>query len=144
MFDIAIKHFTDCDGAILAAAVADFTPSNTHDEKLKKDENNKQLTITLKQTQDILGTLGKMKQHQKLVGFALETNNEVENAKTKLKKKNLDFIVLNSLKDKGSGFQSNTNKITIIDKNENMLEFDLKDKRDVAHDIVNCFKDLFN
>ena len=136
MYDASIKHFYKADGAIMAAAVADFTPISSNDNKLKRGKDN--LNIELKPTKDIARELGKIKKNnQFLVGFALETNNEIENAKQKIINKNLDFIVLNSLKDKGSGFQFDTNKITIIDKNNKIEKFELKLKINVAKDIVN-------
>ncbi len=141
MYDASIKYFENADGAIMAAAVADFTPVSSTDNKLKRGKNN--LNLELKPTKDIAGELGRNKKHnQFLVGFALETNNEIENAKQKIVSKNLDFIVLNSLKDKGSGFQFDTNKITIIDKNNKIEKFELKLKTQVAKDIVNKVQSL--
>lgn len=141
MFDEAIKYFTQCNGAILCAAVADYKPEYVAPNKIKK--TSQELTITLTPTCDILASLGKIKkENQILVGFALETDNEVENAKNKLKKKNLDFIVLNSLNDKGAGFEVSTNKITIIDKEEKVENFELKSKEEVAKDIVNKLIEL--
>lgn len=99
------------------------------------------MTIEMVQTKDILASLGKQKENQFLVGFALETNNEIENATIKLQKKNLDLIVLNSLQDKGAGFKNETNKVTIIDKFEKISEFSLKSKAEVAEDI---FKEILN
>lgn len=136
MYEASIKYFKKADGAIMAAAVADFTPIFSNDNKLKRGKDN--LNIELKPTKDIARELGKIKKdNQFLVGFALETNNEIENAKQKIINKNLDFIVLNSLKDEGSGFQFDTNKITIIDKNNKIENFELKLKTQVATDIVN-------
>jgi len=106
-------------------------------QKIKKKDAS--LHIDLKPTQDILASVGKIKEHQYLVGFALETNDELENAKSKLKRKNLDLIVLNSLKDKGAGFKLDTNKITLIDSNEKITSFELKSKKEVASDI---FKEI--
>lgn len=141
MFDEAIKYFSQCNGAILCAAVADYKPTSASPNKIKK--TSQELTITLTPTCDILATLGKeKKENQILVGFALETDNEVENAKNKLKKKNLDFIVLNSLNDKGAGFEVSTNKISIIDKEEKVENFELKSKEEVAKDIVNKLIEL--
>jgi phosphopantothenoylcysteine decarboxylase/phosphopantothenate--cysteine ligase len=108
---------------------------NVAHQKIKKKDSS--LTIEFTKTKDILASLGKVKSKQFLVGFALETNNEIENAKTKIKRKNLDAIVLNSLQDKGAGFATNTNKITIIDKNFNEKPFELKSKIEVADDILN-------
>jgi len=123
------------DIAILSAAVADFKPKSIAGQKIKKD--NAALHIELEPTKDILASLGKIKKNQLLVGFALETENEIENAKKKLKKKNLDFIVLNSLNDQGAGFGSDTNKVTIIDKDSNLKSFGIKPKNEVASDILN-------
>jgi phosphopantothenoylcysteine decarboxylase/phosphopantothenate--cysteine ligase len=120
--------------AIAAAAVSDYKPKSVAQQKMKKQEAV--LTIELTPTQDILASMGKLKKKQKLVGFALETNNELENAKGKLESKNLDFIVLNSLNDEGAGFKSDTNKIKIITKNE-VKTFGLKSKSEVARDILN-------
>ena len=136
MFEQTTKYFPQSDAAILSAAVADFRPLNPSKNKIKKTSQD--LTITLTPTTDILATLGKTKtKNQILVGFALETDNEIENAIKKLKKKNLDFIVLNSLNDQGAGFDVSTNKITIIDKNLKVEEFQLKTKEEVSIDIVN-------
>ncbi|MFV9551318.1 bifunctional phosphopantothenoylcysteine decarboxylase/phosphopantothenate--cysteine ligase CoaBC [Algibacter sp. PT7-4] len=129
------KHFKNSHIAILSAAVADFTPKEVANNKIKKKSDT--LTLHLEKTKDILASLGKIKKHQFLVGFALETNNELENAKGKLKRKNLNLIVLNSLKDKGAGFKTDTNKVTFIDSNENILEFALKSKTEVASDLLN-------
>ncbi len=126
--------FDQADITIMAAAIADYTPQNPASEKLKKKDEA--LTLNLVKTIDILSDLGKRKnQKQILIGFALETNNELPNASIKLKSKNLDFIVLNSLKDEGSGFGYDTNKISIIDKDLNVSTFDLKTKAEVAADI---------
>lgn len=136
MYDKAVEFFTESDITICAAAVADYTPIITASEKIKKSEGN--LIIELKKTTDILAELGKLKKEkQMLVGFALETNNELENAKAKLKNKNADIIVLNSLNNNGAGFQHATNQITIIDSKSNKIDFDLKPKAEVAVDIFN-------
>jgi phosphopantothenoylcysteine decarboxylase / phosphopantothenate---cysteine ligase len=130
-----LSLFPATDGAVMCAAVADYTPIEKADKKLKRGEGN--FVIELKPTPDIAAGLGKIKtEKQILVGFALETNDEKENALSKLKKKNLDFIVLNSLNDPGAGFQTDTNKITIIDKHNNLFKFELKTKEKVAVDIV--------
>lgn len=129
------KYFDSVDIAILSAAVADYKPKNVAVSKIKKSEDT--LTIDLVKTKDILASLGKVKKQQFLVGFALETNNELKNAIIKLKTKNLDLIVLNSLQDKGAGFKNETNKVTIIDKFEKISEFSLKSKAEVAEDIFN-------
>jgi len=135
MFDACMSHFTISDIVVAAAAVSDYSPASIHSDKLKKTEG---LThIELQQTKDILAHMGTIKKHQFLVGFALETTNEVENAQSKLKRKNLDLIVLNSLNDKGAGFEFDTNKITLITKGNKMLSFELKSKQEVAEDIVN-------
>ncbi|GGD91484.1 bifunctional phosphopantothenoylcysteine decarboxylase/phosphopantothenate--cysteine ligase CoaBC [Planktosalinus lacus] len=135
MYQACHDVFNETDIAILAAAVSDYKPENVASQKIKKKDAN--LIIKLEPTKDILGSLGKIKKNHLLIGFALETNDEVENAKKKLKKKNLDFIVLNSLNDSGAGFGSNTNKITIIHKNNKLKTFELKDKNEVAKDIFN-------
>lgn len=135
MYEACQLNFENVDVAILSAAVADYTIKNPSKIKLKKQDNN--LTLELEKTKDILKSLGQIKKaHQFLVGFALETNDEEQNALKKLKAKNLDFIVLNSLQDKGAGFQHDTNKITILDKNNKKEAFELKTKREVAIDIV--------
>lgn len=133
MYQQANSYFKNVDIAILSAAVSDYKPKNVASQKIKK--NNATLSLELIKTKDILASLGKIKKKQFLVGFALETNNELENAKDKLKRKNLDMIVLNSLNDKGAGFKKNTNKITIISRNNEITEFSLKSKKEVAADI---------
>lgn len=136
MFEISTELFNQQDIAILAAAVADFTPSKVSDSKIKKEHGLQ--SIDLIQTKDILASLGKVKsEDQILVGFALETDNEEFNAKKKIKSKNLDLIVLNSLKDEGAGFGHSTNKVSILDNKGKKTEFPLKDKTEVAKDIVN-------
>lgn len=132
MCDEVFQHFDNVDIAVMSAAVADYTPKIVASEKIKK--NDEELTLTLVKNPDILKTMGEKKQHQFLVGFALETQNEEENAKGKLERKNLDMIVLNSLRDKGAGFKADTNKIKIITKTE-QKDFDLKSKEAVAGDI---------
>jgi phosphopantothenoylcysteine decarboxylase/phosphopantothenate--cysteine ligase len=135
MLKIVNSHFESSDVSIFAAAVADYTPSSVARNKIKKSNDN--LTISLLKTTDILLEMGlKKTAKQFVVGFALETENELENAKEKLKSKNLDMIVLNSLNNKGAGFEHNTNKITIIDKQNNIHDFELKDKSEVAKDII--------
>jgi phosphopantothenoylcysteine decarboxylase/phosphopantothenate--cysteine ligase len=135
MYQVATRIFPNTDAAILCAAVADFTPANVADNKIKREGNK--LILELEPTKDIAKALGQMKkQGQVMVGFALETNDEENHAKEKLQKKNLDFIVLNSLQDEGAGFQHNTNKVTLIDK-DSMTCFPLKSKKEVAKDIVN-------
>jgi len=135
MYIAAHHYFNEVDVAILAAAVADYKPKNIADQKIKKKDAS--LHLELAPTKDILASLGHIKKHQFLVGFALETMNEIENAKGKIKRKNLDAIVLNSLQDKGAGFATNTNKVTIIDKDFNEKPFALKSKIEVAKDIMN-------
>jgi phosphopantothenoylcysteine decarboxylase/phosphopantothenate--cysteine ligase len=135
MYKAATEAFPNANAAILCAAVADFTPANVADNKIKREGNK--LTLELAPTQDIAKALGEMKkENQVMVGFALETNDEENHAKEKLQKKNLDFIVLNSLQDDGAGFQHNTNKVTLIDK-AGEEKFPLKSKKEVAKDIVN-------
>ncbi len=134
MYEATVECFEDCDIAILSAAVADYTPKSTFDTKLKKKTDN--LVVELVPTKDILAELGRRKkENQVLVGFALETDNEFENAKEKLIRKNLDFIVLNSLKDAGAGFNVPTNKVTIIDAKGGIYNSELKSKYEVALDI---------
>ncbi len=135
MYDACHKYYNEVDIAILSAAVADYRPKNIADQKIKKKDAS--LVIELEPTQDILKSLGKAKKNQFLVGFALETNDEVSNAKKKIESKNLDIIVLNSLRDKGSGFAGDTNKITIIDSDFNETVYALKSKSEVAVDIIN-------
>ncbi|WP_242205034.1 bifunctional phosphopantothenoylcysteine decarboxylase/phosphopantothenate--cysteine ligase CoaBC [Aestuariivivens insulae] len=135
MYDAVHNYYNETNIAILSAAVADFRPKEVANQKIKKKESS--LTIILEKTKDILESLGKAKTHQFLVGFALETNNELENAKDKLKRKNLNLIVLNSLNDKGAGFKNNTNKVTFIDNKDRVTEFELKNKAEVAQDLFN-------
>lgn len=135
MYQAATDTFPNTDAAILCAAVADFTPATIADNKIKREGNK--LILELAPTKDIAQTLGQMKKdNQVMVGFALETNDEENHAKEKLQKKNLDFIVLNSLQDEGAGFQFSTNKVTLIDK-DGETKFPLKSKQEVAKDIVN-------
>lgn len=136
MFNACDKIFPSTDIAVMSAAVADYTPVKTAKEKIKKTENG--LAVELTKTKDILKHLGaNKKEHQFLVGFALETNNEKENALKKLQSKNADMIVLNSLNDAGAGFGHDTNKITIFDRTGNIFPFETKTKKEVAVDIVN-------
>jgi len=135
MFNASVSVFNGCDGAILAAAVADFAPSDPQKDKIKRGQQEWQLD--LKPTKDIAEYLGHIKTaSQVLAGFALETSNETARAKNKLLKKNFDFIILNSLNDPGAGFNVDTNRITIIDKYNNQQEFELKNKKEAARDIV--------
>lgn len=135
MYNACHTYFENTDIAIAAAAVADYRPKNVASQKIKKAESS--LTIELEKTKDILASLGEIKKDQFLIGFALETENEIENAMGKIQKKNLDLIVLNSLQDDGAGFGTPTNKVTFIDKNFNMEPMDLKSKGKVAQDILN-------
>ncbi|HFX18239.1 MAG TPA: phosphopantothenoylcysteine decarboxylase, partial [Flavobacteriales bacterium] len=135
------QYFPESDITIAAAAVAYFTPVNTSEHKIKKADNA--LSLQLKPTTDILATLGKIKEpDQILIGFAMETQNEKANAQKKLAKKNLDFIVLNSLNDKNAGFKHDTNKVSILQKNGQVIDFPLKTKKAVADDILNSASDL--
>ena len=133
MYDEVFKYYEKVDIAIASAAVADYAPKIVAKEKIKKSEE--EFTIELVKNPDILKTMGEKKTHQFLVGFALETQNEEKNAKSKLQKKNLDMIVLNSLRDEGAGFQKDTNKVKILTHSE-QKEFSLKSKGEVAKDIL--------
>ena len=134
MYKVVHQYFSSVDAAILSAAVADYRPKKIAASKIKKTSES--LLLELEKTEDILASLGSVKAHQFLVGFALETDDEVDNAIKKLKSKNLDLIVLNSLKDFGAGFGFPTNKITIIDKDLNQMKYPLKSKVEVADDIL--------
>lgn len=137
MYQAALTAFADADAAILSAAVADFRPASPMDTKIKR-ENGQELTLHLLPNPDIAAALGRIKKEKQiLVGFALETDDEAHHAQDKLKRKNLDFIVLNSLRDKGAGFSHDTNKITIIHKSGESVAYPLKSKQEVAADIVN-------
>ena len=141
MAEEAQRHFREADAGILCAAVADFTPETMADHKIKREKED--LVLRLKPTQDIAATLGQMKNgRQKLVGFALETNDEIAHAQSKLERKNLDFIVMNSLNDAGAGFRCDTNKISIIDA-QGITSYSLKPKKEVAKDIVDKLVSLF-
>ncbi len=135
MYNASHKFFISSDVVIAAAAVADYKPKNIALQKIKKEETT--FTLELEKNKDILLSLGKIKKNQFLIGFALETENEIENAKSKIQKKNLDVIVLNSLNDEGAGFGKPTNKVTFIDKDFNIFENTLKSKELVAEDIIN-------
>ena len=135
MYDAAHQYFKDVDAAILSAAVADYRPKFPAVSKLKKKSSS--LVLELEKTEDVLASLGEIKEKQLLIGFALETENEVANAIKKLKAKNLDLIILNSLNDDGAGFGGSTNKISIIDKDLNQTNYPLKSKSEVASDIIN-------
>lgn len=140
---VAVEQFwSNVDIGIFAAAVSDYRPANQADQKIKK--NDDQMTIELVKNPDILKWAGEnKKEEQLLIGFALETNDVVENARKKLEKKNLDLIVMNTLEDKGAGFETDTNKITILDKNNNLHPFELKSKKEVARDIVALLKKIY-
>jgi phosphopantothenoylcysteine decarboxylase/phosphopantothenate--cysteine ligase len=146
MYEAVTSLFPQADAAILCAAVADYTPEHVADEKIKREKTG-DMTLALKPTQDIAAALGRMKadstERKVLVGFALETHNEQQNAEDKLKRKNLDFIVLNSLNDKGAGFRYDTNKVTLIDA-EGRREYPLKTKDEVAADIVDRLAEVLN
>lgn len=142
MYNAAVSAYTEADAGILCAAVADFTPETVAGQKIKREKDD--LVLRLKPTHDIAAALGKQKQaHQKLVGFALETTDEVAHAQDKLNRKNFDFIVLNSLNDKGAGFRCDTNKITIIDR-QGTTPYPLKGKKEVADDIIDRLVNLFS
>lgn len=141
MYNACMSHYPTSDAGILCAAVADFTPECVADKKIKREKDD--LTLNLKPTHDIAAALGKIKTgSQRLVGFALETNDETAHAQDKLKRKNFDFIVLNSLNDKGAGFRCDTNKITIIDSSK-AEEYPLKTKKEVAADIIDKLDSIF-
>ena len=133
MFDECLQLFPSCDIAVMCAAVADFTPEQPSNEKIKQKSD---LNLSLKKTRDIAATLGAMKGERILAGFALETDNELSNAHEKMKAKNFDFIVLNSMNDAGAGFDTDTNRITIIDRDGAETAFELKSKKEVAKDII--------
>lgn len=143
MLQAVEANFTDCDVCVLSAAVADYRPAVSFDRKIKR-EGNEEMVIKLVKNPDIAATLGKKKGNKMLVGFALETDHEIANAKGKLQKKNLDMIVLNSLQDKGAGFMTDTNKVTIINRQGEIKEFSLKDKRGVASDIADMVESALN
>lgn len=139
MYESAVSHFNDCDIAILCAAVADYTPVTINESKIKREGEN--LILELRPTKDIAASLGKLKKHQKLIGFALETDNEEVNAMSKLQRKNLDFIVLNSMKNPKTCFQFDNNKITIISQT-NRVEYPVKPKNQVAADIIDNLEQI--
>ncbi len=141
MLAICLDCYRDADGAILSAAVADYRPKSPVAHKIKRTPGN--LIVELVPNPDIAAELGKIKHlNQFLAGFALETDNEIANAQQKMKKKNFDFIVLNSLQDKGSGFNSDTNKITILGKNNKKIQFELKSKQEAALDIIHYLEQI--
>lgn len=140
MFDVVMENQQESEVLILSAAVADYRPKNIAENKIKKKDTS--LTIELEPTPDILASIGSVKKSdQVLVGFALETNNEEENAKSKLIRKNCDLIVLNSLNDSGAGFGHDTNKVSILDRHNNITTFELKSKAEVAKDILQAIID---
>jgi phosphopantothenoylcysteine decarboxylase/phosphopantothenate--cysteine ligase len=136
MYNACMQHFDEVQIAIMSAAVADFTPIQKSDIKIKK-QGDGGIAVQLGQTKDILAALGQRKTHQILVGFALETNNEIENAKSKLLRKNADFIILNTLNDIGAGFGYDTNKVYIVEKNDKVTSYPLQSKQDTALAIIN-------
>lgn len=141
MFEQVMRLADQCDIVVSCAAVADFTPKEKSDTKIKRGKTD--LNLELQPTQDIAAELGRRKKAgQLLIGFALETDDEACNAVLKLRKKNLDLIVLNSLRDKGAGFGGDTNKVTVIDRKEQQFAYDLKSKQEVATDIVDRIVDL--
>jgi phosphopantothenoylcysteine decarboxylase/phosphopantothenate--cysteine ligase len=142
MYQKCVEQYPQCDCAVMTAAVADFTPQTTAESKIKKTGD--QMTLRLVPTKDIAAALGAMKlPHQVLAGFALETDNEMQNAQKKLESKNFDFIVLNSLKDKGAGFGYDTNKVTIVSRLKGAVAYDLKSKTLVAKDIADQIEEEF-
>ena len=143
MYEACVENFPSCDGAVMTAAVADYAPVVTEKEKIKRSEGN--LILELRPNKDIAGELGRMKRADQLVvGFALETNNEKANAFAKLRKKKLDMIVLNSLNESGAGFGYDTNKVTILTRDERVFDFPLKSKQEVAADIVDLMLELYS
>jgi phosphopantothenoylcysteine decarboxylase/phosphopantothenate--cysteine ligase len=142
MYQAAVSSFPEMDAAILCAAVADYRPEAASQEKIKR-ESRGDVTLRLVPNEDIAASLGAMKrENQKLAGFALETSHELAYAKAKLEKKNLDFIVLNSLREAGAGFRTDTNKITILDNTGNVTGYPVKNKQEVASDIIDKLVDL--
>ncbi|MBR6774832.1 MAG: bifunctional phosphopantothenoylcysteine decarboxylase/phosphopantothenate--cysteine ligase CoaBC [Bacteroidales bacterium] len=145
MYDAVMTFFPTTDIAVLSAAVADFRPEMVADQKIKKNPDTDTITLKLVKTEDILKTVGsKKKENQTVVGFALETENGISNAKKKLHTKNIDLIVLNEMNESGVGFKTKTNKVSIINKNDEISEFDLKPKNEVALDILNAIYQYIN
>lgn len=145
MYDAVMTFFPKTDIAVLSAAVADFRPEMVADQKIKKNPDTDSITLKLVKTDDILKTVGSQKkENQVVVGFALETENGIANAKKKLHTKNIDLIVLNEMSEQGVGFKTKTNKISIINKNDEMTEFDLKPKSEVALDVLNAIYQYIN
>jgi len=142
MYDACNRLFPECHIAVLSAAVADFRPAERAGEKIKKGEGDT-MQLTLVKNPDILAHLGSIKQaHQVLAGFALETSDELENARHKLERKNADMIVLNSLRDEGAGFGTDTNKVSILQRDGTVIELPLQHKREIAKSIVDCILSL--
>ena len=135
MYSASEKVFRKCDIAVFSAAVADYAPEETVDKKIKR-ENKETITLTLKRNPDIAASMGKIKNGQITVGFALETDNEIENARKKLESKNLDLVVMNSMNHPQAGFNKDTNKVTIISRNGEISDYDVKSKKEVAKDII--------
>lgn len=145
MYDAVMAFFPKTDIAVLSAAVADFRPEMVADQKIKKNPENDTFTIKLVKTEDILKSVGKIKtENQTVVGFALETENGLENAKKKLHTKNIDLIVLNEMNESGVGFKTKTNKISIITKNDEVTSYELKPKNEVATDILKAIYQYIN
>ncbi|MGB1079872.1 MAG: phosphopantothenoylcysteine decarboxylase, partial [Flavobacteriaceae bacterium] len=142
MLNACMENYDDADAVIMAAAVADFKPAKEIDQKIKKQEGLD--TISLAPTTDILAHLGKVKKHQVLIGFALETENTLANAQDKMMRKNLDAIVLNSLADDGAGFGHQTNKISFLQRDKDVVHYPLKSKEEVAKDVLNHLKTIFD
>ena len=143
MYEACCLHFPESNIAVLSAAVADYTPKLVAPQKIKKKDD--EFSIELVKTVDIAAELGKRKQPgQIMIGFALETENELENARKKLRSKNLDMIVLNSLQNQGAGFGHETNQVTILNRDAKEKSFDLKGKKEVTKDIVQCMQDVFS
>ena len=145
MYDAVLAFFPKTDIAVLSAAVADFRPEIVADQKIKKNPDEDSIMLKLVKTNDILRTIGSQKkENQTIVGFALETENGLENAKKKLHTKNIDLIVLNEMNESGVGFKTKTNKISIINKNDEVKEFGLKPKNEVALDVLNAIYQYIN
>lgn len=145
LLNACLEHFVDSEVAIMSAAVSDYTPISVANKKIKKKEGEQDLTLPLQKTTDVLATLGQQKSaEQLLVGFALETDHALENALSKLRKKNLDLIVLNTLEDEGAGFAGDQNKVTLINREEEIASFPLKPKKEVAIDILNAIERLID
>ena len=140
MFEASMAAFADVDGAVMCAAVADYTPANPENSKIKRKDD---IVLQLKPTKDIAAELGRVKGEKLLIGFALETDNEETNAKGKLERKNLDYVVLNSLRDEGAGFGVDTNKITVIGRDGTAIAYPLESKAQAASHIVSLVENFF-